>query len=149
MNNSLEKKIYLTLRNIIVIGITLCLLLSAATSASDIKVPKISDKTPITRSVVWNATLNFNEPGGGNDSVIFCEAPESYDGQPPDPYTDPYDIAKSPSPPSPAIRAWFNDSLPAPLDELFQDSRYYPDIDKTWNLSILWMSSESTTITIS
>jgi hypothetical protein len=144
-----QKKIYQNFKIIIVIGVILCLIFTTLTSANILQITHSLYKKPLSRGIVWNVTLNLNEPGGSNDTVIFCEAPESYDGQPPLPNTDPYDSSKSSSPPSPTIRAWFNDSLPAPFTELLRDSRHYPNSDKIWNLSILWNSSNSTTITIS
>ena len=99
--------------------------------------------------IQWDATINFDEPGGGSDYLIFGEAPDANDGPP---YDD-YDMPKPPSPPFPPyIRSWFNDGLGGPYTQLLKDYRQYPDTQKIWNLSIQWIPSDyvtPTTITIS
>jgi len=68
---------------------------------------------------VWNVTLNFNEDNGNRDYVVFGEAPDANDGEPP----DSYDMPKPPAPQPPYIRAWFDDNLPIPYDKLGEDYR--------------------------
>ena len=101
-----------------------------------------------TEGPEWNVTLNFSEPGGEFAYVNFSEATDANDGPP----ADKYDTALPPPPPSPFIRAWFNDSLPTPYNRLLKDCRKYPDSYKVWNLSVQWLPSDyvsPTTITIS
>ncbi|MCK5113047.1 MAG: hypothetical protein KAQ84_05835, partial [Thermoplasmatales archaeon] len=100
------------------------------------------------RGITWDVTLNFNEPGGVNDYVIFGEADDANDGPP----HDDYDMPRPPLPQPPYIRAWFNDNLPTPYGEPFEDYRLYPDTYKVWNLTVQWMPKSpypSTDITIS
>lgn len=99
------------------------------------------------RSIVWDVRLNFSKLGGKTDFVYFGEASDANDGPP----ADVYDVAK-PTPPSKNyIRAWFNDSLFLPYDNLERDYRHYPGNSKIWNLSVLWVPNSGTppaTITI-
>jgi hypothetical protein len=97
--------------------------------------------------ITWDVRLNLSKSGGKTDFVYFGEAPDANDGPP----ADSYDTAKPAPPTKNYIRAWFNDSLPDPYDELERDYRYYPDNAKVWNLSVLWIptsGSPSATITI-
>jgi PKD repeat protein len=98
--------------------------------------------------IAWNVTLHFTNTGGQHDYVVFGEATDANDGPP----ADTYDIPKPPTPSTPYIRAWFNDSLPVPYDVLWEDYRHYPGMYKIWNLTVHWMPSSGsspTTITIS
>jgi len=112
------------------------------------------DSTTITalknhgRSIIWDVTLTFNEPGGGYDYTVFGEAPDAHDGPP----ADSYDVTKPPAPIPPYVRAWFDDNLPAPYNKLWKDYRHYPGTMKVWNLSVQWVPSDGdypTTVTIS
>ena len=111
------------------------------------------DSTTITalksheRSIIWDVTLTFNEPGGAYDYTVFGEAPDAHDGPP----ADPYDVVKPPAPMPPFLRAWFDDNLPLPYNNLWKDYRHYPDTDKIWNLSVQWVPTDyatPTTVTI-
>ena len=96
----------------------------------------------------WNVTLNFNEDSSGKvDYVVFGEAPDANDGEPP----DSYDVPKPPAPQSPYLRAWFDDNLSTPYNKLWEDYRRYPDTEKTWDLYAKWdcYNSNLTNITIS
>jgi hypothetical protein len=99
-------------------------------------------------SITWDVQLNFNEPGGAFDYVVFGEAPDANDGPPHDSYDEP----KPPAPQPPFIRSWFNDYLPEPYNILWRDYRHYPDTSKQWNLTVQWFPTDyvtPTTITIS
>ena len=101
-----------------------------------------------TRDIIWDVEMNFNEPGGAFDWAIFGEAPDANDGPP----FDSYDVPKPPPSIPPYIYCWFDDGIPEPFNKLWKDYRFYPDIDKQWNLSIQWWPSDyvtPTTITIS
>ena len=133
------------IKNIFVFGIILILLISAANSLQiDTKATTLEP-----REVEWDVIINFDEPGGESDYLIFGEAPDAYDGPP----EDDYDLPKPPSPPYPPyIRAWFDDGIGGPYTQLLKDYRHYPDTQKTWNLTIQWVPSDyvtPTTITIS
>ena len=110
---------------------------------------KIKDAINDTNNdIEWSVTLNFNETDGKSDYVVFGEAPDANDGGLP----DSYDAPKPPAPPTPYIRAWFDDNLPTPYDILGKDYRKYPDVYKIWNLSIQWVPSDyvtHTSVTIS
>jgi len=100
------------------------------------------------KSIVWDVTIQCNNPGGQNDFAVFGEAPDAHDGPP----ADSYDIVKPPAPQPPYIRAWFNDNLPVPYNTLWMDYRHYPGSSKVWNLTVHWMPSSGsspTTITLS
>ena len=99
------------------------------------------------RTIVWDVSLSFNEPGSAYDYTIFGEAPDANDGPP----ADAYDTVKPPAPMPPYIRAWFDDHLSSPYDTLWEDYRHYPGITKIWNLTVQWVPSNyvsPTTITI-
>ena len=93
---------------------------------------------------VWDVTLTFTTLAGQFDFVVFGEASDANDGPP----VDSYDVVKPPPPPSPYIRAWFDDSLPYPYKYLLKDYRSYPDTYKLWNLTTHWENSTGTTVTI-
>lgn len=99
-------------------------------------------------TVQWDVSLFFTNQAGQNDYVIFGEATDANDGPP----VDGNDILKPPAPMVPYIRAWFDDNLPIPYNELHGDYRSYPDTYKVWNLSVQWVPidyASPTTITIS
>ena len=96
-------------------------------------------------SISWSVNIDFNSSDGSGDSIFFGEALDANDGPP----RDIYDTPHSPAPPEPYIYAWFDDGLPVPFDKLRKDYREYPDLDKTWNLTVFWFHSSSTTVTIS
>jgi len=124
------------------------------TSAVSIQISKIGFQpttdyrySPLERSITWDTQLNFTEPGGSSDYVVFGEAPDARDGQP----ADSYDVAKPPAPMPDYIRACLKDGLPSPYTNLWKDYRQYPDTQKTYNLTIQWVPEDgesSTTITI-
>jgi hypothetical protein len=142
--NNKKNRLY-PMKNIFIFGIIVILLISAvSTSQIDIKATTMG-----SRGIEWDAAINFDEPGGESDYLIFGEAPDANDGPP----EDSYDMPKPPSPPYPPyIRSWFDDGLGGPYTQLLKDYRFYPDTHKTWNLSIQWVPSDystPTTITIS
>jgi hypothetical protein len=100
------------------------------------------------RAITWDVSLNFNEPDGAYDYTIFGEAPDANDGPP----ADAYDTVKPPAPMPSYIRAYFNDNIPFPYNNLWKDYRHYPAVNKVWNLTVQWVPEDSespTTITIS
>jgi len=117
-------------------------------------VSHVQDLTTVTainnheRGIIWDVTLNLNEPGGAFDYTVFGEATDAHDGPP----ADAYDVVKPPAPIPPYLRSWFNDNLPPPYDNLWKDYRHYPGTAKVWNLTVQWVPSDytsPTTITIS
>jgi len=137
-------KKYLT-NKIPVFGIVLLLLMSSLSIASHQNPNANEDEG---RAIIWDVTLNFNEPGLAYDYTVFGEAPDANDGPP----ADVYDTAKPPAPIPSYIRAYFNDNIPYPYNNLWKDYRHYPAVTKTWNLSVQWVPADSvspTTITIS
>ena len=109
--------------------------------------------TPI--DVEWEATLQFYEPGGtypcdsAYDTVTFGEVDLANDGPP----WDIYDVPRTPPNPNlPSfIFAYFDDGLSssAPYRYLMKDYRQYPDIEKVWDLWVLWYWYSPRSITIS
>jgi hypothetical protein len=102
--------------------------------------------TKAADDIEWEIKLNFSEPGGTYDYVIFGEKPDANNGGNP----DFYDMPKPPAPISPNIRAWFDNNLTEPYNLLLADYRKSPDTNKIWTLSVLWspLDESSTTITI-
>jgi PKD repeat protein len=94
------------------------------------------------RAIVWDVTLDFDEPGGKQDYVVFGEATDGNDGPPEDDYDEP----KPPAPFPPTIYTWFDDNLDTPYDVLLKDYRNYSTTNyKQWNLSVQWMSYTGST----
>jgi len=95
----------------------------------------------------WSVALNFTAPVDNSDYVVFGERPGAKDGQ------DSWDIPKPGIPPAPYIYSWFDAELNEPYNKLWEDYRYYPDNNKTWDLYVSCNISEpvfdSTNITIS
>ena len=94
----------------------------------------------------WEMMLNFNEPGGKYDNVVFGEKTNASDGR------DYYDVPKSPGSIRPFIRALFSTNLTEPYDTLWYEFKHYPDVNKVWNLEVQWVPFNyvsPTTITIS
>jgi len=102
--------------------------------------------------ITWDATLSFSETGGASTNpVIFGEAPDACDG-PTGPFVsgnDKYDMQMPPAGNAPYIRSWFDDGLLSPFHELWGDYRQGPDTFKVWNLSVKWVDSLATDVTIS
>ena len=128
-----------------IIIIIVCLALSniiTIASSVNFKINNFSqENTPSLYGVEWEATINFDETMGATDWVIFGEATDANDGPP----ADSYDAQKPPPSPTPYVRAWLDDNLPAPLSELSKDYRSYPDTDKIWNLTVQWFPSDYST----
>ena len=95
------------------------------------------------RDINWDVTIDFDEPGGKNDYVIFGEASDGSDGQ------DSYDIPNPPGGIPPYIDSYFTTDFTSPYDKLIQEIKKYPDTYKVWNFTAWWTGSSSTTITIS
>jgi PKD repeat protein len=97
-------------------------------------------------SFEWSVTLNFDEPGGKNNNILFGEALDASDGQ------DSNDIPTPPPGIPSYIRPWFDSDLKEPYNSLFYDIKNYPDESKIWDLYVQWIPSDyasSTIITIS
>jgi VCBS repeat-containing protein len=113
-------------------------LLCTTISSANILTQKNLPARDGSKSIVWDATISFTNPTGQNDYVVFGEAPDANDGPP----ADSYDVAKPPAPMPSYIRAYFKDNLPSPYTNLWRDYRFYPDTDKTWNLSVQWVPED-------
>jgi hypothetical protein len=165
MKNERMKNYYSSRKNfisifkffVILLIITFCLLSSIGTP-QPVELNKASNSlyqlfpnnntSKDSRDIIWDVRINVSEKAGGNDYIYFGEAPDANDGPP----SDSYDIAKPPAPPMPPyIRAYLNDNLPVPYNNLWKDYRQYPDTQKTWNLSVQWAPEDGespTTITM-
>ncbi len=102
--------------------------------------------TEAADDIEWEVKLNFDEPTGTYDYVIFGEKPDAKGG----PLNDEYDMPKPPAPMMPYVLAWLDDNLTEPYNRLLADYRKSPDNYKIWNLSVIWnpLDESSTTITI-
>ncbi len=141
-----------TLKQINCLILSLLLIFSTLAINSVVIADDINETIPIDhnrdRSIQWDVTMNFTEPGGKSAYVKFGEATDANDGPP----ADSYDMGLSPPPPNAYIRSWFDDGLGGPYTQLLKDYRYYPDTYKVWNLSVQWTPSDyvtPTAITIS
>lgn len=106
------------------------------------------ENTKATDDVKWEVKLDFKEPDGAYDYVVLGGAHDANDGPP----ADIYDQPKPPAPPLPYVRAWFDDGLLPPHNQLMKDYQKYPDTYKQWNLTVQWVPTDyasPTTITIS
>ena len=128
---------------------TVMVLMVTAFSAASIQNPEsLTPPKNNPLSITWEVTMNFMNPGGQTDYVVFGEAPDAHGGAP----ADSYDVAKPPAPMPPYIRASLKDNLATPYDKLWKDYRLYPDTQKTWNLSVQWYPEDEaspTTLTMS
>ena len=119
---------------VVVFGITLLLIGSTIIIAP----VHTSAASPIdSRAIVWDVRLDMSEDlEGTSDYVVFGEAPDANDGPP----ADSYDQPKPPAPMLPFVRAWFDDGLSPPYNQLLKDYREYNNTNyKEWNLTIHWM----------
>jgi len=133
---------------VVVIALAMVLIFPACSAAYLQNQESITTLKNQGKSIVWDVTMNFINPTGQNDYVVFGEAPDAHDGPP----ADSYDVAKPPAPMPPYIRAYLKDNLPAPYTNLWRDYRHYPDSAKVWNLSVKWEPEDGespTTITMS
>ncbi|GAH49149.1 unnamed protein product, partial [marine sediment metagenome] len=128
------------LNTIISVAVAMSLLLPGAVAVTNNGTRTISSDL----GIIWDVTLNFVEPSGMNDYVIFGEATDANDGEPP----DSYDAPKPPLPMPPYLRAWFDDGLSSPYHNLWDDYRMYPDTFKVWDLYVRWKTSNATPINI-
>ncbi|MBE3140210.1 MAG: hypothetical protein IMZ53_06475, partial [Thermoplasmata archaeon] len=133
---------------VVVLAIAMILMVTAFSAANIQNPESITTLKKQGRSITWDVTMNFINPGGQNDYTVFGEAPDANDGPP----ADIYDVAKPPAPMPPYIRAYLKDNLPTPYTNLWRDYRQYPDSAKVWNLSVKWEPEDEespTTITMS
>jgi hypothetical protein len=136
-----------SLNKILVLPIILLFVITSFSAAQPQNPTTITTTDDQARGIVWDVTVNFNEPGGAYEYTVFGEAPDANDGPP----ADAYDVLKPPAPMPPYIRAWLNDNLPFPYNKLWKDYRHYPGINKIWNLSVQWTPSDDvspTTVTM-
>jgi hypothetical protein len=90
----------------------------------------------------WETLLEFNEPVGTYDNVIFGERTI---------LDSTFNVPKSPSSLSPYLRAWFDSGSPDPFDELWEEYKLSSD-SNLWNLLVQWVpldQGSNTVITIS
>jgi len=133
-----NNKITCIAKNLALFGILLIFIISSLT---------LIINTKAADDIEWEIMLNFDEPGGAHDYVIFGEKPDANDKG----FPDMYDMPKPPAPIDPYIRAWLDNNLTEPYNILLADYRKSPDTYKIWNLSVIWnpLDESSTTITIS
>jgi len=137
-----------SLNKMLVLGIILLFVITSFSVAQPQNPTPITMKDEQGRGIIWDVTVNFDEPGGTNDYTVFGEATDAHDGPP----ADAYDVLKPPAPMPSYIRTWLNDNLPFPYNKLWKDYRFYPDLYKVWNLTVLWVPEDDespTEITIS
>jgi len=82
--------------------------------------------------------MDFTEPGGNYDYVLFGEAPDATDGI--DIF---YDAVNLPGGVSPFLDAYFTTDFSWPHDTLLQEIKAYPDTYKMWNFTVLWTGTDT------
>jgi len=102
-----------------------------------------------SENIVWNSTIRIESSDGTGNQLVFGEATDAKDED-----KDSYDIMAPPFPPTvPNINTRFITNMEYPYDELIHEYKQYPDEEKIWNLSIVWLpepgNESSTNITIS
>ncbi len=137
-----QYKIYKT------IGIFLLILLSLFSFSSQLDIDLINFSKSAPNSIVWNATIRIEASDGTGNRLVLGEASDASDGQ------DIYDVMAPPFPPTvPNINTRFTTNMEYPYDALMHEYKQYPDEEKMWNLSIVWLpepgNESSTNITIS
>ena len=84
----------------------------------------------------WSVIINFTEPGGANNNLIFGEALDALNSK------DSYDIPIPPPGIPPYIRPWFDAGLSEPYDSLFYDIRNFSDVSNIWDLYVQWVPTD-------
>lgn len=96
---------------------------------------------------VWqlNLTAVSNDNNISGAEIIIGEHLNATDGQ----MNDIFDAPSAPTPPANSyIILYSDDNLSAPFQTLSRDFRYWPDAEKTWNLSISFISNNLSNTTI-
>jgi hypothetical protein len=94
-------------------------------------------------STDWNATLKMSGSDGTGFTLEFGESANASDG------VDSFDMPIPPSPPViPHINARFLTSFEPPNAELYNEVKFFPDTNKTWNFSVIWFAGPGNTSTI-
>lgn len=101
-----------------------------------------------SENIVWNATIRIEASDGTGNRLVLGEASDASDGQ------DTYDVMAPPFPPTvPNVNTRFITNMEYPYDALMHEYKQYPNEEKMWNLSIVWLpepgNESSTNITIS
>ena len=92
--------------------------------------------------IIWSLTFNIECENNLKDNVVLGEAINASNGK------DIYDMPKPPPPQIPYLKAWFTTDLEEPYNILWEDYRTLSEDNKTWNLTILWVSEKSSTTNI-
>ena len=90
----------------------------------------------------WQVTLEISESNGIKDTVVFGEKIGASNGK------DEYDMPKPPAPQIPYTRAWFNTDLEEPYNILWEDYKALSEDYKAWNLTVIWISENSSTTNV-
>jgi len=114
--------------------------LSFIFTLSSLIIPNII--TASENNTEWQVELYFTEPDETSDTVTFGVKNEASDGK------DIFDTPKPPAPQIPYTRAWFNTDLEEPYNTLWEDYRALSEDSKTWNLTVIWVSDNSSTANI-
>lgn len=84
----------------------------------------------------WKVVLKIESSEGSGNQLTFSEKTDASDG------LDDYDLPAPPFPPEPppSVNAYFITSFEQPYNVLLNDSRKYPDTEKTWTFSVKWLN---------
>ena len=108
-------------------------------------VPQLNHQTFIVNAeaaestIDWNATLTMSGSDGTGFKLEFGESVNASDG------VDSLDMPIPPFPPNfPHINARFLTSFDPPNTELYKEVKFFPDTNKTWNFSVIWLEPGNT-----
>jgi len=103
----------------------------------------INNTKAYENSAEWEVTLNITGSDGTKDTAVFGEKNGASN------VIDQYDMPKPPDPPQiPYIKASFNTNLEEPYNTLWKDYRALSGDYQKWNLTIIWISDNSSTTNI-
>jgi len=125
-----------------ILKLTIILLLVTSSIFTLFNLFFINYTTASDNNTEWQVTLNITESNGTKDTVVFGEKNDASNGK------DQYDMPKPPAPQIPYIRAWFNTDLEEPYNTLWGDYRVLSEDYKAWNLTVIWVSDNSSTTNI-
>ena len=84
----------------------------------------------------WTVNINFTEPGGANNNLVFGEAIDALN------LKDSYDVPIPPPGIPPYIRTWFDVGLSEPYNSLFYDIRNFSDVFNVWDFYVQWVPTD-------
>ena len=125
-----------------ILKLTIILLLVTSSIFTLFNLFYINNTKAYENSAEWQVTLNINGSDGTKDTLVFGGKNGASDNK------DLDDTPEPPAPQIPYIRAWFNTDLEEPYNTLWKDYRALSDGYNVWNLTVIWVSDNSSTTNI-